>query len=177
MSVLAPTLANRHLCLQSSSRSARYGRRSVALIGNLELVGSVPLRGWGGLKRLIDFAMRPRVTDAHFSAKFRKLFLAAFRAALTRGRGVSKVSRVGRYDRIRLIRGFFISSQNFGHAAGCSKNSGFMRLFAVPRPFYFPGRVDGTLSGTQTWTGPHGGDSVVRGCTLAFVRDAATSWD
>jgi hypothetical protein len=35
----------------------------------------------------------------------------------------------------------------------------------------------GTLTGTQTWTGPRGGNPVVRGCTVALVRDAATSWD
>jgi len=35
----------------------------------------------------------------------------------------------------------------------------------------------GTLTGTQTWTGRGGGDPVVRGCTVALVRDAATSWD
>ena len=31
----------------------------------------------------------------------------------------------------------------------------------------------GTLTGTQTWTGRGGGDPVVRGCTVALVRDAA----
>jgi hypothetical protein len=35
----------------------------------------------------------------------------------------------------------------------------------------------GTLTGTQTWTGPGGGDPVVRGCTVALVRDAAASWN
>ena len=29
----------------------------------------------------------------------------------------------------------------------------------------------GTLTGTQTWTGRGGGDPVVRGCTIALVRD------
>jgi len=38
-------------------------------------------------------------------------------------------------------------------------------------------RAGGTLSGTQTWTGRSGGDPVMRGCTVALVRDAATSWD
>jgi hypothetical protein len=31
----------------------------------------------------------------------------------------------------------------------------------------------GTLTGTQTWTGRGGGDPVVRGCTVALVRDSA----
>jgi len=31
----------------------------------------------------------------------------------------------------------------------------------------------GTLTGTQTWTGRGGGDPVVRGCSVALVRDAA----
>lgn len=31
----------------------------------------------------------------------------------------------------------------------------------------------GTLTGTQTWVGRRGGDPVVRGCTVALVRDAA----
>lgn len=31
----------------------------------------------------------------------------------------------------------------------------------------------GTLTGTQTWTGRGGGAPVVRGCTVALVRDAA----
>ncbi|MET0668723.1 MAG: hypothetical protein ABWY66_01855 [Xanthobacteraceae bacterium] len=31
----------------------------------------------------------------------------------------------------------------------------------------------GTLSGTQTWTGPRGAEPVVRRCTIALVRDEA----
>lgn len=38
-------------------------------------------------------------------------------------------------------------------------------------------RAGGTLTGTQTWTGLGGSDPVVRGCTVALVRDTATSWD
>ncbi len=35
------------------------------------------------------------------------------------------------------------------------------------------GDYRGTLTGTQTWVGRSGGDPVVRGCTVALVRDAA----
>lgn len=35
----------------------------------------------------------------------------------------------------------------------------------------------GTLTGTQIWTGPGGGDPVVRSCTVALVRDAAAYRD
>jgi hypothetical protein len=34
-------------------------------------------------------------------------------------------------------------------------------------------QAGGTLTGTQPWTGPGGGEPVVRGCTVALVRDAA----
>ena len=42
------------------------------------------------------------------------------------------------------------------------------------------GNYRGTLNatgGTLTWTGRGGGDPVVRGCTVALVRDAAAHWD
>jgi hypothetical protein len=35
----------------------------------------------------------------------------------------------------------------------------------------------GTLTGTQTWTGRGGGAPVMRGCTVALVRDAGTTWN
>jgi hypothetical protein len=37
--------------------------------------------------------------------------------------------------------------------------------------------TSGTLTGTQTWTGRGGGDPVVRGCTVALVRDTAADWN
>jgi len=40
-----------------------------------------------------------------------------------------------------------------------------------------PGALLTDRTGTQTWTGRGGGDPVVRGCTVALVRDATTSWD